>query len=209
MLLLVCDNCTLSQINLVQGDNTNSVTPTLSSVESGNDGCLTVMATCDVSDISGATTLMKFQDGTPGPTTSPDSAITADLFCINGSWIFTQDGTSTVSQISCDLNTPPIPSCETCTADQVTLVPMMGDGTATPTADNPTSGPDGCLMLTVTCPASSDGGMAFMMFNGGGQGPASLPNSPVMATLDCVGGNWQTNVDGTQTNITSVNCIVT
>lgn len=53
-----CDVCATGQITVVMGDNEDSVTPTLSITYRGDDQCLRVTVTCDVSGISDATTVL-------------------------------------------------------------------------------------------------------------------------------------------------------
>ncbi|KAE9547505.1 hypothetical protein FO519_009281, partial [Halicephalobus sp. NKZ332] len=78
-----CETCSANSIDLIAGNNADSVTPVLSEVIVNNEGCLTAVITCDVSDIPDALTYMTFQSGQAGSLGDPDTLITADLFCID------------------------------------------------------------------------------------------------------------------------------
>ncbi|KAE9549335.1 hypothetical protein FO519_007451 [Halicephalobus sp. NKZ332] len=203
-----CATCDPAQVELVTGNNQDSVTPTRTNPTADGDGCLEMTVTCDVSDMPNAYTFMEFQNGLGGPTAEMVPVINADLVCMNGIWTFTQGGvTSEITQVNCALGFLENQPCATCTAGQVTLTPMNGAGTETPTASGPDTDANGCLTLTVTCPASPDGGEVFMQFNQNIGGPTDPAGGAVNAVLNCVDGNWQYTQNGVTTTITEVNCL--
>ena len=53
-----CEACSLSQINIIPGDDVESITPTVATVTTGADGCLRTSVSCDVRGIPNAITYM-------------------------------------------------------------------------------------------------------------------------------------------------------
>ena len=68
-------------------------------------------------------------------------------------------------------------------------------------------GANGCLQMTIVCPASPDGGNMYMFLNGGIGGPSSTDSNEVTADVTCSNGNWQYVQDGINTVITEINCL--
>ena len=56
--LSACATCTVSEIELVPGDDATLVTPTITTPTVGSDGCLVTTVTCDVTDMPGTVTFM-------------------------------------------------------------------------------------------------------------------------------------------------------
>lgn len=169
-----CTSCTAGDVTLVNGD----VTPTATEPAVGEDDCLGMTVTCTAN--AGSTVSMTFQNGA-GPANNGMEVVTADLVCANGVWTFTESGnTVEVSSVTC---TPPVP-CTLCKAEDINPSP--------PIVSPITMDANMCNLITVTCPASANGG--FMTI--GDFGIQYGPGETSSANLKCnANGMWVWTMD--------------
>ncbi|KAE9547392.1 hypothetical protein FO519_009395, partial [Halicephalobus sp. NKZ332] len=201
-----CANCNPGQINLVQGNNMDSVTPTLHDLVADDEGCLTAVTTCDVTNIPNALTYMTFQGGLAGPVDDAEPLINADLFCMDGTWMFVKDGViREITAVNCDLFIPTDP-CAPCPIDPIEFVPGDADGHVDVGVTGPIANGDQCE-LTVTCTPRNPGGLVFMQFNSVRGGPAPAMDGSITTTLTCTAGDWIFDEVPPPETITKVECI--
>ncbi|KAE9547831.1 hypothetical protein FO519_008959 [Halicephalobus sp. NKZ332] len=198
--------CDPNDVQLVAGNNVDSVTPTRTDPVAGADGTTSMTVTCDVSDTPGATTFMEFNNGIGGPARDVN-LITADLVCTANGWTYTQDGVTTViNSVNC-LRAAPA-SAPVCDPNDVQLVAGNNVDSVTPTRTDPVAGADGTTSMTVTCDVSdTPGATTFMQFNGN-IAPQD-PTGVIMATLVCTADGWTYSQNGPVVVVNSVNCLRT
>uniref|UniRef100_A0AC34Q526 C6 domain-containing protein n=1 Tax=Panagrolaimus sp. JU765 TaxID=591449 RepID=A0AC34Q526_9BILA len=163
-------------------------------------------AVCDASSVNGAVS-MEFNNGAfGGPTDGTTSIASATLNCVNGVWLYTNNGvTNQIFEISC-LAGGNTAACTGCSLNSITLVQGANVG------EKPTSNGiqvvNGCQQLTVVCDASSvNNAFVYMAFNNFIGGPTNNFLPRVTATFQCVNGAWTYTEGTTTTTVTQVDCL--
>ncbi|KAE9547906.1 hypothetical protein FO519_008885 [Halicephalobus sp. NKZ332] len=110
--------------------------------------------------------------------------------------------------VICSLVQAGLASCTTCSVGQITFTPGdLTQGTETPTSSGPDTDANGCLTLTLICPATNQGPI-FMQFNTNEGGPSDPTGNEVDAVVNCVNGQWiYLPMSQTPRVITEVNCV--
>ena len=96
-----CATCTIDQITLTPMSSATTTTPFPRGPSTNGDGCLEVTIVC-TPNTAGGSVLMKFNGGGGGPQLSIGSEATATLSCVDGQWMYSENGIDTIiMEVNC------------------------------------------------------------------------------------------------------------